>query len=177
MTLRSIPNSKLLRKQNMSFIYYFSCNYAWLCSCRLHCCWQLKHLLRGYEHIVKQVNSTCSTKPWIVFLLQIASFFFCCVVSASSYWDQPDCSGFHIFCRVILPPLCSVHRAWHHSCTLCQPSGSPHSQAEKNIFHCLINIAWKMSLFVMWPLRVIWMRLIFHPGLQSSLFSQPLSYH
>lgn len=47
----------------------------------------------------------------------------------------------------------------------------------KNIFHCLINIAWKMSLFVMWPLRVIWMRLIFHPGLQSSLFSQPLSYH
>lgn len=26
------------------------------CLCRLHCCWQLKHLLREYEHIVKQVN-------------------------------------------------------------------------------------------------------------------------
>lgn len=28
-----------------------------LCSCRLHCCWQLKHLLQGYEHVVKQVNA------------------------------------------------------------------------------------------------------------------------
>uniref|UniRef100_A0AAX7TLB9 E3 ubiquitin-protein ligase FANCL n=1 Tax=Astatotilapia calliptera TaxID=8154 RepID=A0AAX7TLB9_ASTCA len=27
-----------------------------LCPYRLHCCWQLKHLLRGYERIVKQVN-------------------------------------------------------------------------------------------------------------------------
>lgn len=24
--------------------------------CRLHGCWQLKHLLRGYEHVVRQVN-------------------------------------------------------------------------------------------------------------------------
>ncbi|TNN26038.1 E3 ubiquitin-protein ligase FANCL [Liparis tanakae] len=25
---------------------------------RLHCCWRLKHLLQGYENIVKQVTST-----------------------------------------------------------------------------------------------------------------------
>lgn len=156
----------------------FTCsNCAFLRSCRLLCCWQLKHLLRGYEHIVKQVNSASSTKPCVTFCCKLHHDMFCCSVSASSFWDQVDCSVIHVICHVTLAPLCSVHRVWCLSGTLCHPSGSPRSRVEKNIFHCLINIAWKMSLFVMWPLRVIWMRLIFHPGLQSSLFSQPLSYH
>lgn len=139
-----------LNSQNMTWVYPMWCT-IFVCSYRLHCCSRLKHLLRGHEHIVKQVNSNLSNLDCSV------SFFFCHFISAP-------------FCVACIVPRC-------RSCTLCHPSGLPHSQAEKNIFHCLINIAWKMSLFVMWPLRVIWMRLIFHPGLQSSLFSQPLSYH
>lgn len=73
------------------------------------------------------------------------------------------CVGLHCACRLSFPSVT------HKACLT--------QKQRKNIFHCLINIAWKMSLFVMWPLKVIWMRLIFHPGLQSSLFSQPLSYH
>lgn len=122
--------------------------------CRLHCCWQLKHLLRGYEHIVRQV---CFR--WCFLFLAV------------------------LFCHLPRPRFCCGCACTRHSCTLSAHQARPTHLAErrknKYIYSlcCLINMAGKMSLFVMWPLRVIWMRLIFHPGLQSSLFSQPLSYH
>lgn len=155
-------------------MYYFSCKYSWLCSCRLHCCWQMKHLLRGYEHILKQVNST---DPELCFAAN------CVIIIISAVLSLPALRSAWLFCAAY---FVSCHSG--SFCVLCIAHGIilvltvshqarlTHKQ-RKNIFHCLINIAWKMSLFVMWPLRVIWMRLIFHPGLQSSLFSQPLSYH
>lgn len=140
--------------QEMCNLCFFNC---WTCPCRLHCCWQLKHLLRGYEQTVKQVkpgqgsvlHGTISHLPPVAVFIYFPLFFFFAFVFCSQ----------------------------HPSCALCKPSGLAHSSWEKNSFHCLINIAWKMSLFVMWPLGVIWMRLIFHLRLQSSLFSQPQSYH
>lgn len=45
-----------------------------LCSLRLHCCWQLKHLLQEYEHIVKQVSTSLPHHIYSFVSL-------CCVIS------------------------------------------------------------------------------------------------
>uniref|UniRef100_A0A671W801 E3 ubiquitin-protein ligase FANCL n=1 Tax=Sparus aurata TaxID=8175 RepID=A0A671W801_SPAAU len=78
--------------QNMCFIHCFTCcNCVYLRSCRLHCCWRLKHLLRGYEHIVKQVNSASSTKPSFSLSLQevgLKSFPECRSIPPPQYYSQ-----------------------------------------------------------------------------------------
>lgn len=105
---------------------FFECFLVCLyCFCRLHCCWQLKHLLRGYEHIVKQVNSTLRTQSSHILLHN----HFCCLTEI-----QLVCCVFYIFCHVIRADFFFLCSAWHYSCALCQPSGSPHSREEKKYF-------------------------------------------
>lgn len=71
-----------LNSQNMTWVYPMWCT-IFVCSYRLHCCSRLKHLLRGHEHIVKQVNSNLSNLDCSVSFFFVTSFRLLFVLRAS----------------------------------------------------------------------------------------------